>query len=72
MNYDDIPLTDVIGENPINLTEEQIQSLEGEISLDELNLAFNLANMKNDKSPGLDGYTVEFLKFFWKTYQNLF
>ena len=21
--------------------------------------------MKNDKSPGLDGFTVEFLKFFW-------
>lgn len=22
--------------------------------------------MKNDKSPGLDGYTVEFFKFFWE------
>ena len=21
--------------------------------------------MKNEKSPGLDGYTVEFFKFFW-------
>ena len=21
--------------------------------------------MKNEKKPGLDGFTVEFLKFFW-------
>ena len=25
-----------------------------------------LINIKNRKSPGSDGYTVEFLKFFWK------
>ena len=24
-----------------------------------------LKNMKNEKSPGLDGFRVEFLKFFW-------
>ena len=24
-----------------------------------------LKNMKNEKSPGLDGFTVEFFKFFW-------
>lgn len=25
-----------------------------------------LKSMKNDKSPGMDGFTVEFYKFFWK------
>ena len=25
-----------------------------------------LKNMKNNKSPGTDGFTVEFFKFFWK------
>ena len=25
-----------------------------------------LKNMKNNKSPGSDGYTVEFFKLFWK------
>ena len=28
-------------------------------------LGFALKNMKNNKSPGLDGFTVEFFKFFW-------
>jgi hypothetical protein len=62
--FDDFPLENIIGENPKKLTEFQINSLEGEISIDELNLA--LSNMKNDKSPGLDGYTTEFFKYFWK------
>ena len=38
-------------------------SLEGEITLMELLSA--LKRMKNGKSPGSDGYTSEFLKFFW-------
>ena len=40
-------------------------SLEGEITLDEASVA--LQNMKNNKSPGSDGFIVEFLKFFWAT-----
>ena len=28
-------------------------------------LAFALKNIKNNKSPGLDEFTVEFFKFFW-------
>ena len=31
--------------------------------MDELTKA--LKNMKNDKSPGPDGFTAEFFKFFW-------
>ena len=39
------------------------QSLEGEISLPELTSA--LKRMKNNKSPGSDGFTADFFKFFW-------
>ena len=38
-------------------------SLEGKITLIELTAALQRA--KNGKNPGSDGYTVEFLKFFW-------
>ena len=38
--------------------------LEGEITYTEL--AHALQSMKNSKSPGNDGFTVEFFKFFWK------
>ena len=38
------------------------QSLEGPLTLDEITAA--IQNMKNNKSPGLDGFTVEFLKVF--------
>ena len=31
-----------------------------------------LKNMKNEKSIGLDGFTVEFLKFFWINIEVLF
>ena len=39
------------------------------ISIDELSHA--LKNMKNDKSPGLDGFTTNFYKFFWTDLKNL-
>ena len=39
------------------------ESLEGEITFEELTKA--IKNMKTDKSPGSDGYTSEFFKFFW-------
>ena len=38
-------------------------SLEGPLSMEEV---FDvIKNMKNNKSPGLDGFTGEFIKFFW-------
>ena len=37
--------------------------MEDEILYSEL--GFALKNMKNNKSPGLDGFIVEFFKFFW-------
>ena len=45
------------------LTLQEKTSLEGEITLAEASLA--LKNMKNYKSPGSDGFTAEFFKFFW-------
>lgn len=45
------------------LTEEEKESIEGPIMEHEaLNV---LKNMKNDQSPGADGFTAEFLNFFW-------
>ena len=46
------------------LTQKQKSSIEGEITEDEI--ANVLKNMKNNKSPGSDGFTVEFFKFFFK------
>jgi len=45
------------------LTSEQAETLEGPITYKELSSI--VKEMKNNKSPGLDGYTVEFFKFFW-------
>ena len=50
----------------------QIPKLDRQISDDlereitEAELLSTLKNMKNNKSPGSDGYTAEFFKFFWK------
>ena len=38
-------------------------SLEGPLSMEEVFEV--IKNMKNNKSPGLDGFTVELIKFFW-------
>ena len=38
-------------------------SLEGPLLMEEVFEV--ITNMKNNKSPGLDGFTVEFIKFFW-------
>ena len=46
------------------LTEEEKDNLEGEIGSFEAGEI--LKKMKNNKSPGSDGFTSEFLKFFWK------
>lgn len=49
--------------SPPTLSQEESASLEGLISHHEVLSA--LKRMKNDKSPGSDGYTVEFFKFFF-------
>lgn len=52
--YDNIP----------KLDDEMNKKLEGPITWEESSKA--LKAMKNDKSPGSDGFTAEFFKFFWK------
>ena len=51
-------------ENRKQLNEEEKSGLEGPITFQEMSTA--LKNMPNNKSPGTDGFTVEFFKFFWK------
>ena len=62
IDADDVPITEIIGENENKLTIEESEKLKGDIKIDEL--SNTLKNMKNEKSPGLDGFTVEFYKFF--------
>ena len=57
-------LNNLLPENTPKLTENQMRSISGEITLDELGTA--IKQMKNDKSPGSDGYSAEFYKFFYR------
>ena len=57
-NISDNPIESEIGENLNELTDFESEKLEGNITFSELSSA--LKNMKNDKSSGLDGFTVEF------------
>ena len=50
-------------QNINKLTDVQKKSIEGELTISEIGIA--LKNMKNEKTPGLDGFTSEFFKFFW-------
>ena len=59
----DVSINSILGENENKLSDKDSKELEGEILYSEL--GFALKNMKNNKSPGLDGFTVEFFKFFW-------
>ena len=50
------------------LSERESESLEADISQNE---CFNvLKNMKKGKSPGSDGFTVEFYLYFWNILKN--
>ena len=51
------------------ITNEQKDSLETEINIDEISKA--LKHMKNDSSPGSDGITYSFLKIFWSKIKYL-
>ena len=62
VNLEDRPsIHSILEENDCKLSDNESQELEREITYAELGYA--LKNMKNNKSPGLDGFTVEFLKF---------
>ena len=60
----DTPLSEIVKDHQIKrLTKIQAQKLEGEITLSELAQA--LKTMKNNKTPGIDGFPSEFFKVFW-------
>lgn len=46
------------------LSDKECSTIEGDLTKTENSL--ELKNMKNDKSPGPDGFTTEFYNFFWK------
>ena len=52
------------------ITEQEKQKLEMPITKDELDNA--LRKSKNNKSPGLDGYSPEFYKCFWPQLGDFF
>ena len=54
LNYPDIP----------KLSPQMSSLLEGPLSVDEVYSTLKL--MKNNKSPGQDGFTVEFYRYFWE------
>ena len=51
-----------------SLPDHISESLEGKLYMKELTVA--LKNTKNNKSPDIDGYPIEFYKFFWKDLGN--
>ena len=63
-NLHEVELKNLINpEYHISLDKKSSLELEGRISKEEALLA--LKNMKNNKTPGSDGFTAEFYKFFW-------
>lgn len=59
-----VDLNSLLQRNTPKLTNTESDALEGPILPEEALKV--LKNMKNNKSPGSDGFTVEFYKFFWK------
>ena len=63
-NLEDIDLENLFKNFEVQrLKETDMEMLDSEIQIQELGSA--VRNFKNDKSPGPDGFTVEFYNFFW-------
>ena len=66
-NIKSIKLENFIDINNFNvpiLSNNESENLEGPLTYEEASKT--LKNMKNNKSPGSDGFTPEFFKIFWK------
>ena len=61
---EEVNLVELIKDRVPKLSDDEAILAEGSIS--KFEAVSVLKNMKNNKSPGSDGYTVEFFKFFWK------
>ena len=48
----------------ISDADKERMEMQNVVSMEEAGKALN--NMKNDKSPGIDGFSVNFFKFVWK------
>jgi hypothetical protein len=55
--------------NTPKLNEEDINFCEQDINMEEIGIA--LKELKNGKSPGTDGFTADFYKFFWANLKNI-
>ena len=63
-NLEDIDLENLFKSFEVQrLKETDMEMLDSEIQIQKLGSA--IRNFKNDKSPGPDGFTSEFYKFFW-------
>ena len=64
MGVDQVNLEDMLHNgNHKKLNDNMKESIESNITYDEV--LSSLKTMLNNKSPGYDGFTVEFFKFFW-------
>ena len=48
----------------ISDADKERMEMQNVVSMEEAGKALN--NTKNDKSPGIDGFRINFFKFFWK------
>ena len=60
----DVELEEILSENTPKLSDNEANLLEGHITPEEASNVLN--KMKNNKSPGSSGFTVEFFNFFWR------
>ena len=62
---EDIDLEQYLNKNEVNkLTDTESDKLEGILTFSEI--SSTLYMRKNDKSPGLSGFSAEFFKDFWR------
>ena len=63
-NIDETPISSIIDDKNIRILDDNTsKQLERKLTAEEISYA--IKNMKNDKSPGIDGFPVEFFKIFW-------
>ena len=63
----EVDLNQILDQTDIpKLNKSETDNLEGIITKEEA--LSSLKNMKNNKSPGSDGFTIEFFKFFWRDF----
>lgn len=64
-DLNDVVIEEIIDKSSVNILDRNMcEKLEGKTTYSEA--LETLKNMKNDKSPGSDGFTAELFKFFWK------